>query len=208
MQQQVGLTRDEMAIWTWLVSKGITKSLTGLSQMVGQELIVNSLEMQEYPIAETPNLLGGAENIVVGTYLSISGDADGHLVLVHQPQIAFDLIDMQMGQAPGTTKTMEEMERSVIGEIGNITASFFLGAIADATGLLLMPSPPAVMVDMAGAILGVAISNLMLQQDTALVAKSTFGTASREIDGTFIILPTSEFMMTIINKLRTTNSGE
>jgi len=206
MQPQVGLTRDEMAIWTWLVSKGITKSLTGLSQMVGQELIVNSLELQECPISETPNLLGGPENIVVGTYLSISGDADGHLVMVHQPKIAFDLIDIQMGQAPGTTKTMAEMERSVIGEIGNITASFFLGALADATGLLLMPSPPAVMVDMAGAILGVAISNLMLQQDTALVAKSTFGTASREIDGTFIILPTSEFMLTIINKLRTTNS--
>ena len=207
MQSQLGLTRDEMAIWTWLVSKGITKSLTGLSQMVGQELIVNSMEMKEYLISETPDLLGGAENIVVGTYLSISGDAEGHLVLVHQPKIAFDLIDIQLGQEPGTTTNMAEMERSVIGEIGNITASFFLGAIADATGLLLMPSPPAVMVDMAGAILGVAITNLMLQQDTALVAKSTFGTASREIDGTFIILPTSEFMMTIINKLRTANSG-
>ena len=207
MQPQVGLTRDEMAIWTWLVSKGITKSLTGLSQMVGQELIVNSLEMQEYPINETPDLLGGAENIVVGTYLSISGDATGHLVMVHQPKIAYDLIDIQLGQPQGTTTSMDEMERSVIGEIGNITGAFFLSALADATGLLLMPSPPAVMVDMAGAILGVAINNLMREQDTALVAKSTFGTASREIDGTFIILPTSEFMMTIINKLRATNSG-
>jgi len=100
------------------------------------------------------------------------------------------------------------MERSVIGEVGNITGGFFLNALADATELTLLPSPPSVMVTKVGVILEVALSSLMLKQSTTLVAKSTFGTASREIDGTFIILPTSGFMMTLINKMKTMSRGE
>ncbi len=205
MQIQVGLTREEMTKWVWLMSKGITKSLTGLSQLVGQELIVNSLEMQEHPISEIPDVLGGAGKLAVGTYLSIGGDTTGHLVMIHQPQMAFDLIYVQLGQPAGTTTTLAAMERSVIGEVGNITGGFFLNALADATELTLLLSPPAVMVDKVGVILQVALSNLSLGQNTTLVAKSTFGTTSREIDGTFIILPTSEFMMTLINKLQSMN---
>jgi len=43
MQQQLMFTKDETAIWTWMVSKGIANSLSGLSEMVGHELNVTSL---------------------------------------------------------------------------------------------------------------------------------------------------------------------
>ncbi len=65
MLQKQLLTKDEMAIWTWLVSKGISNSLAGLSQMVEEELIVSALDVRYFPAKDAVSLVGGAENVVV-----------------------------------------------------------------------------------------------------------------------------------------------
>ncbi len=196
--QQLMYTKDDIAIWTWLVSRGIVNSLSGLSQMVGHQLSVTSLDLRQYPAKDCAALLGGPENPVVGIYLAIDGDATGHLMLIHDPKVAFELIDMQLDVPPGSTKELKDMERSILSEMGNITGSFFLNALADASGLHLTISPPEVMIDMAGAILGIALTKIMQEQDDVLVIKATFGTGDRQIDGTFMVLPTSEFMEVVL----------
>ena len=200
---EVTLTEDDMAVWTWLVSKGIANALSGLSQMVGREITVTSLDLRQVPAKDVTGLLGAPEAIGVGIYLTIHGDATGHLLLMHDPKIAFQLIDLQLGLAPGSTQKLEEIERSVLGEMGNITGSFFLNALADSTNLTLMPSPPAVIVDMVGAIMNVPLTFIMEKQDSALVVKTTFSTDSRQMDGTFMVLPTMDFMQTILKHSRT-----
>ncbi|MEE8419722.1 MAG: chemotaxis protein CheC [Dehalococcoidales bacterium] len=198
MVEQMMINKDELAIWTWLVSRGISNSLSGLSQMIGEELSVKGLDVKHFPAKDAVDLLGGPEKLAVGIYLTIHGDAEGHLMLIHDPKIAFDLIDSQLGQPIGSTKDLGEMERSVLGEMGNITGSFFLNALADATNLTLTPSPPVVMVDMAGAILSIALTDIMQEQDSVLAVKASFGTATNQIDGTFMILPTMDFLRVIL----------
>ncbi len=136
--------------------------------------------------------------MVLGIYLNVEGDATGHLMLVHDPAMAYSLIDMQMGLPTGTTQQLDEMERSIMGEMGNITGSFFLNALADATEMTLSISPPSVMVDMAGAILGIALADIMREQDEVLVVRTTFGTANRQVDGNFLVMPTMEFLRAIL----------
>lgn len=199
MQQTIPFTKEEISVWTWLVSRGISNALSGLSQMIGQELKVTGLDLKQYPAKHAVELLGGPEETVVGIYLTIQGDATGHLMLVHEPSIAFQLIDLQMGQPPGTTTVMGEMEASIMGEMGNITGSFFLNAIADATNLTLTPSPPAVMIDMAGAILGIALTKIMQEQDDLLVVSADFGTDNHQMNGNFLVMPTTDFLRTILS---------
>lgn len=198
MQQQLLLNREELAVWTWMVSRGITNSLSGLSQMVGQEISVTALDIKQVPAKIAADLLGGPEELVVGIYLTVHGDATGHLMLVHNPKIAFDLIDIQLGLAPGSTQNLGEMELSILGEMGNITGSFFLNALADATNLTLTPSPPSVMVDMAGAVLDIALTKIMQKQDDVLAAKTVFGTINQQMNGTFLIMPTMDFLNVIL----------
>jgi chemotaxis protein CheC len=202
MQSQQALTKDEIAIWTWLVSRGIANALSGLSEMVGKELSVTSIDLKHFPAKYAADLLGGPENLVVGIYLTIHGDATGHLMLVHEPKMAFELIDIQMGLVSGTTHSLEEMERSVMGEMGNITGSFFLNALADATNMTLAPSPPAVLIDMAGAILGIALTEILQEQDDILVIRTTFGTENRQVNGTFLVMPTMNFLRSILEHSR------
>jgi chemotaxis protein CheC len=203
MLQLQMLTKDEIATWTWLVSKGIANALSGLSQMLGREFSVTSLNIRQFPAKDAAILLGGPENLVVGICQEFHGDATGYLMLIHEPKMAFELIDIQMGLPPGSTRGLEEMERFVLAEMGNIAGSFFLNALADAANLTLTPSPPAVMIDMAGAILDIALTEIMQEQDDILVVKTTFNVDNRQISGIFLVMPTLGFLTAILKHART-----
>ena len=121
--------------------------------------------------------------------------------MVFRPQTALGLADLLMGEEVGTTQSLDEMEESALAELGNITGSFFLNALADSTGLVLLPSPPAVIMDMAGAILDVALADIVLESDYALVVETSFGTEDHQISGSFLVMPSPDLMRALIENL-------
>lgn len=200
MQRIEMLNRDEISIWTWLVSNGIANALSGLSSMVGSKFSITSLDIRQLAARDAAGLLGGAETQVVGICQEISGDSTGYLLLVHEPQIAFEMVDMQMGQPKGTTTRLNEIERSTLEEIGNVTGSYFLNSLADSAGLCLQPSPPLVITDMAGAILDITLPQIMQDQDHVLAIKTIFGSITRQIQGTFLVMPTMDFLRVLLEQ--------
>lgn len=188
-------------IWIRLVTDGISNALSGLAQMVGCEITTYSLTAKTIPVASATDLLGGSEALTVGIYLGVSGAATGHMVLVYQPSVAYDFVDMLMGNPLGTTTVLDEMERSALGEMGNVMGSFFLNSLADATGLVLTPSPPAVMMDMAGAIMDVALADVLRETDHALVVEASFGTEDSRSSGTFLVLPSLGLQRVLVGAL-------
>ena len=132
--------------------------------------------------------------MAVAVYLAVTGAAEGHMFLVYPPKTAMSLVDLLMGQESGTTQEITEMEASALGEMGNIMGSFYLNALSDASGLVLMPSPPAVIMDMAGSILDVALADILQESDDALVVEAIFSTKDQEITGNFLVLPNPSFL--------------
>ena len=194
------LSKDEMAVWTSLVSKGIANALYGLSLMVRHQIAVTSLSLKWLPVKEAAAKICGPDEKGVGIYLAIEGDANGHLLMMHDINMAFRIIDIQLGIPIGTTTRMGDMERSILGEMGNITGAFFLNALADATDLVLMPSPPAVMTDLAIAMVNLPLSCILEGQEEALMVSATFATDNQNIDGKFIVLPTMDFMTALLSR--------
>ncbi len=188
-EQKIAMNEIEQLAWAGLVSRGIGNSISGLSQMVGQEIKATALRPTVVNIREVPSIIGGAETVAVGIYLRVMGAATGHMLLVYQPKAAFELLDMLMGSDPGTTQGLGEMEESALGEMGNIMGSFFLNSLADATGMSFYPTPPAVMMDMAGAVLDVALAEVMMETDEACIVEATFGTQDKQVSGTFLVIP-------------------
>jgi chemotaxis protein CheC len=174
---------------TEVLGGGVNNAVIGLSQMVGREIKVTELKIREIPVKDIPDLFGGPEALIVGVYLLISGFSDGHMMVIYKPETAFDLIDLLLGQPSGTTNTLSEIEQSTLGEVGNIMGSFFLNYLADTTGVRFMPSPPAVMMDMAGAILGDVMANILTVGDHTHIVETTFGTSDRQVSGTFLVMP-------------------
>ena len=158
--------------------------------------------LKRVAVAELADVVGGADTEAVGIYLTVSGAANGHLILIYDPIIAYAFVDLLMGQPPETTTELDEMGRSALGEMGNIIGAFFLNAIADATGLELSPSPPAVMTDMAGALLDVVTADILMRQDDTYLAETTFSTSERQIEGQFMVIPSEEFLEALLESVK------
>jgi chemotaxis protein CheC len=173
-------------------SGGFSNAIAGLSKMANQDIQIRQLEFKKVPIKDVAGFFGGPEAPIIAVYLEISGKTEGQMVVIYEPKVAFDLIDLLMGQAAGSTHELNDMERSVLGEVGNIMGSFFLNYISDTTGLSFQPSPPAVMMDMAGAILDTTLANLLEYTEDIYIMESTFGTTDRQVAGTFLVIPNPE----------------
>ena len=113
----IALNKDEMKLWSSLALKGIDNAMTGLATMVNREIRMSSLSLKQVPASDAPNLVGGADKMVIGIYLAFEGDATGHLMLVHQPDVALAIIDMLLGNEPGATRDLNEMEQSALGRM-------------------------------------------------------------------------------------------
>lgn len=193
---------DELAFWAQLVNKGTRNAIANLSQMVGQEIKVDSFSLRQIPVADISKLLGGPDTTSVGIYLTVSGSADGHIMLMYDPQMAYGFVDLLMGLPAGSTQTLGEMEKSALGELGNVVGSSFLNALVDVTGLTLLPSPPTVMTDMVGALVDVVAADILLTQDDAFLAETAFVAPDRQISGMFFVIPTQALLNALLESRR------
>jgi chemotaxis protein CheC len=184
-------TRDQFTLANWanLAKVGSATAVSGLSQMVNRDFKISALNIEEVSLRNATNLIGKSEDKVIGVYLLFTGNTSGHILLAFQPKTAYELIDMAMGVPTGTTSNMGEMERSVLGEMGNIVGTFFLNGVADCVGLRLMPSPPAVVEDMAGALIDSVLAEAFDQNESLFVIKLLFSATGQEIEGRFLVLP-------------------
>ena len=184
--------------WADLVSRGTDNAMSGLSEMVGTDISVSAFGLRRIPVTEIATIVGGAETMSVGIYLTVSGSADGHLMLIYDPNIAAAFVDLLMFQPVGTTTELGDMERSALGEMGNTIGTFFLNALADSTGLDPKPSPPSVMIDMAGALLDVIIADILLTADDTYLVETTFAVEGQEISGVFFVIPSEDLLAALI----------
>lgn len=143
--------------------------------------------IRRWPLTRLPHLLGRADAHVVAIYLGLVGDLDGHIVLFLQPRTARRLIGRLFG-SPGRWRE-DPMVDSALGEVGNITASSFLSALADQRRLDLRPTPPVVIEDLVGAILDGLLADVAGIGDTVLTIEVVLTWRESELRGTLLVLP-------------------
>lgn len=175
-------------LWT-MAETGIHQAAFGFSKMVGETLTASDPTVRLVPLTTVQDLLGGPENEAVGIYLRAEGDLCAQFMMVIPVPKALEIVDKLMGDPVGTAQFLGAQERSALAELGNLTGSFFLNAIADMTGLDTRPSPPAVVVDMIGAILNILLMSWDGMSDQVLMIQTRFMCGDREIQADFWVIP-------------------
>ncbi len=165
-----------------------------LSMMTGREIVIEAPSLRTVPLNELMDFgTDSPEAETVGVYLLIEGDVRGQALLIFGLEDAFYLIDMMMGEPVGTTTEMDELAQSAMSEIGNLSVASFLNVLSDRTKHSIVPSPPAVIIDMAASILtAVAANSMQFATDDLIIFDTTFKDADRVIQADFWILPNPE----------------
>jgi chemotaxis protein CheC len=180
---------------------GFQRSSRGLSEMTGTPIEAKAAQVRKVPMAQVPTLVGGEEVLTAASYVKIVGDVEGHMLLLLPMQDALKLVAMVLGEPEDASKQLSEMARSALGEVGNIICSFFLCALADSTGLEIAPSPPAVAVDMAGAVMDTVLADLATENDEVFVIDSHFAQSDDTVNAVFLVLPRLRYIDLILDRL-------
>ena len=168
---------------------GAGNSATALSQLINRKIDMSVPQIAIMPLGDVPDVVGGPDVMVAGVYLRVFGPAPSSILFLLPRDSAFYLVDMLMGREQGHTTSLDAMDESALMEIGNILAGAYLNALSHFTKLTLLPSIPALAMDMAGAILSVILIQLGEMGDHALVIETEFTTENDGVKGHFFLIP-------------------
>lgn len=200
MENIAQFDQDLMEKLTTIAGEGINNAAIGFSGMVGRKIEVSSPRLELIPLLMIPKIVGGLEDDAVGVYLRFEGDMHGQIMMIIPHHKALELTDMLMDVENGTTQHLGSLERSALGELGNLCSSFFLNSIAKTVGASLRPSPPAVMVDMVGAILDIVVATAGGVNEHVLLVHANFMDGPRCVETDFWVIPDLKALNILLNK--------
>lgn len=179
---------------------GAGNAMTALSQMLQCKVDMKVPQVRLLEFYEVGDMIGGEEQIMVGVFLGVEGDITGSMMFMVEEESARHLIQkITMGMLPQGAE-FDEMGLSAMKEIGNIITGAYLNSLSTLTNLKIFPTPPALTVDMAGAILSVPAIQFGIFGDKILMIQSQFYDEI-ELDGYFILIPDMESYAKILTAL-------
>jgi chemotaxis protein CheC len=181
---------------------GIGHATTSLSQMVNKEVWISLPDLKLVALTQVPALVRNEEP-VVGIILELKSDAQGYLLLLLSKGTAKQLIKFVLG-ASDESKEFDEMEISVLKELGNIMGGTYITALSNFLSISIGLSTPLDIYDMSDAIINQVVCLMARDVNDVLFLKTEFTINSERVDGKILIFTDSSSltkMLDAINKL-------
>ncbi|MEA1904927.1 MAG: chemotaxis protein CheC [Candidatus Hadarchaeota archaeon] len=200
MKELTELERDALREVGYIGAGHASKAL---SELIGQRVDVGVPIATTAPLTQLPETLGGREELVVGVYLPVTGDLEGSVLLVFPQRSALTLADLLMKREVGTAKTLEDLDKSALMEVGNILAGHCLTAISKFLGIKLVEHIPDLARDMVGAVIGSVVVKFSQRAEQALVIVVELTTKEKvKIESYFYLLFGREESQAILKAVR------
>ena len=183
---------------------GAGHAATALSQMTHRTIMISVPEVNIVPVEAVAELLGQPDDVIAGVLMHMMGDLTGRTLLIFPEASARALCDILLRRPPGATAEFGEMEQSGLKEVGNILTSAYLNALSDFMGMMLVPSVPALVIDLAAAVLTTTYLNFGTERDFVFCVETSFRfeDKSETLRGHFLLLPDLASLRAIFDAIR------
>jgi len=178
---------------------GSGNAASSLSRMLGHTVNISIPDIGIKGFNEAYEVLGGAESIMVGTLLMLSGEINGMMMFLMPIEVVCDLVNMLMFTDIKSHEEIDEMGYSVINEVSNIMSASFVTALVGLTDLKIDISPPEAALDMLGSIMSVPSIYFAKMSDTLLLIQNELEIEGRKAKACVLLfpdMPSLEKMMT------------
>lgn len=171
---------------------GAGNAATALAKILDKRIDMGMPKVKIMEFKEVNEILGGAETLIVGILLRVTGDLNANIMFLLEEQAAHIFVNILMGNQISKMSEFTEIELSALKEIGNIMAGSYVSALSTLTNLRMYPSVPDIAIDMAGAILSVPAIEFGKVGDTVLYIETEFAEGGTKVVGDFILVPDTE----------------
>ena len=183
---------------------GAGHAATALSQMTGCTIMISVPTINIAKLEDVPPQVSGPEEPVAAVLMHMLGDLTGRTLLVFPKPTAIRLSELMLRRPHGSSKDLGELEQSAIKEAGNILSGAYMNALSDFMGLMLLPSPPSLAVDMSDAVLTTAYLQFGSDRDYVFCVESEFylQDIGERLRGFFLLLPDYASLQAILKAVR------
>jgi len=182
---------------------GAGHAATALSQLIKKKIMISVPEVKVIKISEVETLLGDSNSLVAGIIMNVLGDVSAKILLLLTRESALSLADMLLQQKVGTTKVLSEVANSAIKETGNILAGAYMNALNEFLGMLLLPSVPSLVYDVAGAILASLSDGFEGMSSNIILIETQFAEANdKVINGYLLLVPDIPSVKVLLDSIR------
>lgn len=183
---------------------GAGHAATALSQMTGSTIMIKVPAISVASIEELPAQFSPQEEPVAAVMMHMLGDLTGRTLLVFPKPTVMRLAELMLRRPVGSSVAFSELESSAIKETGNILSGAYMNALSDFLGMLLLPSPPTLVIDMSTAVLTSAVGEFSPDPDSVLCVESEFivRDTDQNLRGVFLLLPDPASLQVMLRALR------
>lgn len=189
---------------------GAQNAATALSSLIGVPV---SISVQKIIMVKLENLQNYLDDSVASMVVfQVRGQVSGNgSIILHVPKKSILRLSSIMLGAPDEDREINEMDMSMLHEIGNIMTSSYLDACANLLSLMLIPSPPSMVIDMPHAVIQSVIAGQEFDEelDQILLFKTDMHCAEFDLEAGLLLLPSKSLLHELLErfrKMRTTNT--
>jgi len=182
---------------------GAGHAATALSQMIGETIMITVPRINVSRLEEVRPQLGPPDEPVAAVLMYMLGDLTGRTLLVFPRRTAQRLASLLLHRTI-SEEEFSDMAQSAIKEAGNILSSAYMNALSDFMGMMLIPSPPRLAVDMSSAVLTTAHLQFGTDKDFVFCVESELlmDNLDEHLKGYFLLLPDSASLYAILRAVR------
>jgi chemotaxis protein CheC len=187
---------------------GAGHAATALSQMIGETIMISVPMINIARLEDVPPQVAGPDEPVAAVLMQMLGDLTGRTLLVFPRRTAHrlaSLLQRRLTDGPeADSNEFTEMDQSAIKEAGNILSSAYMTALSDFMGMMLLPSPPSLAVDMSDAVLTTTYLQFGTDRDLVFCVESEFlmDESAEKLRGFFLLLPDPASLQAILKAIR------
>jgi chemotaxis protein CheC len=183
---------------------GAGHAATALSQMTGNTIMISVPTINIARLEDVPPQIAEPEEPVAAVLMNMLGDLTGRALLVFPRPTALRLSALMLRRTEHASADLGTIEQSALKEAGNILSGAYLNALSDFMGLMLIPSPPSLAVDMSSAVLTTAYLQFGTDRDYVFCVETEFfmQELQERLRGFFLLLPDVASLHAILRAVR------
>lgn len=168
------LKSDHLDILKEIGNIGTGNAATALSQMTSKKVEITVPNVSVVEIAKIPFIFKDPEKVTIGIQMIFEEDLNGKLLLIFDSEPAKRILELLIGFRNEDLTTLDEMQKSVFSEIGNIVCGSYLVSLSQFTNFYLNSQVPQVTVDMISAIVAESCIEYAEIEDNTILVETNF----------------------------------
>ncbi len=197
------LTQEQVDELWELGNSGAQNAATALSSLIGVPVTISVQKIIMVKLENLQNYLD--DSIASMVVFQVRGQVSGHgSIILHVPKKSIIRLSSIMLAAPDEEREINEMDMSMLHEIGNIMTSSYLDACANLLSLMLIPSPPSMVIDMPHAVIQSVIAGQEIDEelDQILLFKTDMHCAEFDLEAGLLLLPSRSLLHELLDRFR------